>query len=78
MEGSSIVHGHMDPIINVHVEQMEKQQPIHKLWLLDDEDELLHQLRLPKMQKVALSDLIQVHKSLECLGPFLQSTNYLL
>lgn len=76
MEGSSIVYGHANPTINGSVEQTEKQQPIHEPWLLDEE-ELLHQLRQPDMQKVTLSDLIQVHKFLECLGPLLHSTNYL-
>lgn len=76
MEGSSIVYGHANPTINGSVEQMERQQPIHEPWPLDEE-ELLHQLRQPDMQKVTLSDLIQVHKLLECLGLLLHSTNYL-
>ena len=77
MEGSSIVYGHANPTINGYIEQTEKQRPIHELWLLDEE-KLLDQLRQPDMQKVTLSDLIQVHKLLERLGPLLHSTNYLL
>lgn len=76
MEGSSIVYGHANPAMNGSVEQAEKQRPIREPWLLDEE-ELLHQLRQPDMQKVTLSDHIQVHNLLERLCPLLHSTNYL-